>query len=129
MTRFPLALVVEDSDISRVLLSVHLRQLGFEVTALDSGDEAARLARELQPDLVCLDLMLPGVGGYEVCAALRAAPETAETPILITSARTTPQDRAFAEAAGADDFLPKPVEPTELAETVRRLLRNRQARA
>ena len=129
MTSSPLALVVEDSDVYRILLSAHLRQLGFDVTALESGDNAAEVARELKPDLICLDLMLPGVGGYDVCAELRAAPETADTPILITSARTTPQDRAFAELAGADDYLAKPVRPTELAESVRRLLQRKRAQA
>ena len=74
MTSSPLALVVEDSDVYRILLSAHLRQLGFDVTALESGDNAAEVARELKPDLICLDLMLPGVGGYDVCAELRAAP-------------------------------------------------------
>jgi len=129
MTPAPLALLVEDTDIYRLILSAYLRQLGFEVTALESGESAAEVARELKPDLICLDLMLPGVGGYEVCAELRAAPETADTPILITSARATPQDRAFAELAGADDYLTKPFLPTELAESVRRLLRRKRAQA
>jgi len=129
MTTAPLALVVEDSDMSRILLSAHLRQIGFDVTALESGDHAAEVARELKPDLICLDLMLPGVCGFDLCAELRTMPETQDTPILITSARATPQDRAFAEMAGADDYLAKPVLPVELAEAVRRLLRHQRSQA
>jgi DNA-binding response OmpR family regulator len=129
MTAPPIALVVEDSAPLRSVLSAYLRQLGFEVTALASGDDAAEVARELRPQLICLDLMLPNVGGFEICDRLRQAEETAEIPVLITSARNTPQDRLQAELAGADDYIVKPVEPTAFAERVRRLMQRGQARA
>lgn len=118
----PVALVVEDAPELRVVLSAHLRQLGFEVTALGSGDKAADVAKDIRPDLVCLDLMLPGVCGLEVCERLREIEETAHTPILITSGRDMPQDRVFAELAGADEYLTKPIDPMTLAESVRRLM-------
>ena len=118
----PTALIVEDAPLLRATLAANLRQLGFEVTALEKGDEAVQVARELRPALVCLDLMLPGVGGLEVCEQLRSTDELAATPIMITSARNTPQDRMFAEIAGADDYLIKPVDPTAFAESVRRLM-------
>jgi DNA-binding response OmpR family regulator len=127
MTASPIALVVEDSEPLRAVISAYLRQLGFEVTALASGDDAVEVARELRPQLVCLDLMLPNVSGLEVCDRLRQAEETADTPVLITSARDTPQDRLNAELAGADDYLVKPIQATALAERVRRLLQRRQA--
>ncbi len=129
MNAQPVALVVEDTEMLRVLLSTHLRQLGFEVTALESGERAADVARELRPDLVCLDLMLPGVGGLEVCEQLRSSDETSRIPILITSARDMPQDRAFAEVAGADDYLIKPIDPITLAESVRRLVQRKRLSA
>ena len=118
----PIALIVEDSALLRTTLSANLRQLGFEVTALERGDDAVNVARELRPHLVCLDLMLPGVGGLDVCEQLRGSEETAHTPILITSARNMPQDRMFAEMAGADDYMVKPIQPAAFAESVRRLM-------
>lgn len=109
------------------MLAAYLRQMGFEVTALDRGDDAASVARELRPQLICLDLMLPGVCGLDVCEQLRRAEETADTPILITSARNMPQDRVFAEMAGADEYLSKPINPTTLAECVRQLMQRKRS--
>lgn len=122
MNAQPIALIVEDSEFLRSMLAAHLRQLGFDVTALDKGDTAVEVARKLRPQLICLDLMLPGVCGLDVCEELRGTEETETTPILITSARNTPQDRMFAEQVGADDYLTKPIHPAALAESVRRLM-------
>lgn len=122
MTDQPIALIVEDSAFLRSILAAHLRQLGFQVTALEKGESAAAVARHLRPQLICLDLMLPGVCGLEICEQLRSAEETAHTPILITSARSMPQDRVFAEQVGADDYITKPIHPAALAECVRRLM-------
>jgi DNA-binding response OmpR family regulator len=123
------ALVIEDSAPLRTMLSACLRQLGFEVTALPHGENVVEIARELQPRLICLDLMLPDICGLELCEMLRGCEETAGIPILITSARSTPQDRAYAEMAGADDYLIKPIDPTVLAERVRQLLNRRPVRS
>jgi DNA-binding response OmpR family regulator len=116
------ALLVEDCAALRMLTTATLRQLGMEVTALPGGEGVVEVAREIRPRVIVLDLMLPDVCGLEVCEALRACEETADIPILVISARSTPQDRAFAEIAGADDYLVKPITPTALAERVRRLL-------
>jgi len=118
----PRALVIEDAPELRLVLSAQLRRLGFEVRALSDGDHAVAVAQEFCPDIVCLDLMLPNLCGLEVCEALRSTPQTAGVPIVVTSARTSPQDRAHAELAGADAYLTKPVGTDALAATVQALL-------
>ena len=122
----PTALVVDDSPEFRALLSALLRQLGLTVHTAPDGEAGIAAAREHRPDLISLDLMLPVRCGLEVCEELRRLPETAEAAVLVVSARPFPQDRADAEAVGADGFVTKPVDPARFAELVRGVLWNRQ---
>jgi DNA-binding response OmpR family regulator len=125
LDRPPHALIVEDQPELRLMLAASLRYAGFEVTALPDGDEAVAEARRLRPDIVCLDIVLPNIGGLEVCEALRADPETAGIPILMTSARGSALDRAEAERAGADDFAVKPLDPLTIGVRARALVERR----
>jgi two-component system phosphate regulon response regulator PhoB len=84
---------------------------GFDVTALSDGDRAVEEAVRLSPALICLDVVLPNLGGLEVCESLRANPATANIPVVITSIRGSALDRAQAEMAGADEFILKPMDP------------------
>jgi len=128
--RSPLhALIVEDQPELRAVLTAALQHAGFRVTALSDGDTAAAEAARLRPDLVCLDIVLPNIGGLEVCEALRAQPETAGVPILMTSARGSALDRADAERAGADDFAVKPLDPLAIGVRARALVERRAAAA
>jgi len=120
-------LIVEDTPELQRFLSACFRRMGFAVLSARDGEAALEIARRTLPDLVSLDLMLPNVSGLEVCERLKGAPETADIPVLITSARTSPQDRAEAEIAGADDYLMKPIDPVELAQRVRALLDRKAA--
>lgn len=110
-TAAPHALVVEDAPELRLMLTAALRHAGFVVTALSDGDNAVEEAIRLQPALICLDVVLPNIGGLEVCERLRATPATAHIPIMVTSARSSVLDRAQAELAGADEFQVKPLDP------------------
>jgi DNA-binding response OmpR family regulator len=114
-------LVAEDQADIRDLLVLNLRDAGYTVDAV--GDGAAALARQrAQPaDLLLLDLMLPGMGGLEVCKALRAA--GADTPILMLTAKSTELDRVLGLELGADDYLTKPFSLAELLARVKALLR------
>jgi DNA-binding response OmpR family regulator len=123
------ALIVEDQPELRLLLTAALQHAGFRVTALSDGDTALADALRLGPDLVCLDIVLPNVGGLDVCEALRAHPETAGVPILMTSARGSALDRADAERAGADDFAVKPLDPLTIGVRARALVERRAAAA
>ena len=103
------ALVVEDDPDVRGLVGTMLRDLGLEVAEVAEGRSAIlHLAVHQPPDLVCLDLMLPELSGYDVCEFMRGEARLRSVPILIMSARSLPQDRAYAEQVGASTYLVKP---------------------
>jgi CheY-like chemotaxis protein len=115
-------LVIDDAPELRLLVEAYLRALGLTVTVLASGQHALETARRERPALIVLDIMLPNVCGLDLCEQIRRDPELAEMPVILMSARISPRDRANAELAGASLFLPKPIQPAELAECVARLL-------
>ena len=96
--------------------------LGHEVHEATTGDEGLRLARELAPDLVLLDMMMPGRSGLDVVQDLRADPSLADVAVVMVTARVQADDREAALAAGADAFLSKPFRPAELVALVSELL-------
>src|SRR5690349_2071782 len=117
------ALIVEDSPMFRRMLSDMLQPLGFaRVLEAPSGRAAMELLAEQRPDLVCLDLTLPDISGYEVCEHIRATPALQDVPVLMISARTQTMDRAQAEEAGASGYLIKPYTPEELRQQVERVM-------
>jgi len=125
----PVALVVDDAPELRLVFTSLFKSLGATVLTARDGETGLALAREQRPDILCLDLMLPTVGGLEVCRQLKADPQTAGIPVLIVSARRMPQDRAEARRAGADAYLTKPVSRDEFLTLVRSLLWQRQVAA
>jgi CheY-like chemotaxis protein len=117
------ALVVEDSPLFRKMLGDMLQELGFtRVTEAASGNAAKELLAEVRPDLVCLDLTLPDISGYDVCEHIRASPALRDVPVLMISARTQAMDRAQAEEVGASGYLIKPFTHEELRHQVERVL-------
>ena len=113
-------LVVDDDAKTVELAKLYLNRDGYRVLTAYDGVEALRLARESHPDLIVLDLMLPGIDGLEVCRTLRAE---SDVPIIMLTARTTEQDRLTGLDLGADDYVTKPFSPRELAARVRVVLR------
>lgn len=113
--------LIVDDDVKIVeLVKLYLNRDGYSViTALD-GNEALRLAREARPDLIVLDIMLPGIDGLEICRTLRAE---SSVPIILLTAKTTEDDRITGLDMGADDYVTKPFSPKELAARVRAVLR------
>jgi two-component system, OmpR family, response regulator MprA len=118
-------LVVDDDVAIRTALARGLTSEGYTVDVAANGNAALRAARELGPDLVVLDLMLPGLGGLDVCRRLRAAEE--RLPIVMLTARDAVPDRVNGLEAGADDYLVKPFAFEELLARVRVCLRRREA--
>ena len=118
-----LVLVVEDSRDISDLVRHYLERAGHEVQTLASGSEVMRQVRATPPDLVILDLMLPGMDGLQVCQALRQNPETAGVPIVMLTARGEEADRVKGLELGADDYVTKPFSPKELVARVGALLR------
>lgn len=115
-------LLVEDNREFRFLLKKFFTKLGYTVIEAEDGAEGLAKAEQEKPDLILLDVMLPIMDGYEVCRRIRGHPQIASTPILMLTAKDTPQDEKKGFEAGADDYLTKPVDLSTLAERVRSLL-------
>lgn len=113
-------LVVDDDAKTVELVKLYLNRDGYRVLVAYDGNEALRLAREKHPDLIVLDLMLPGVDGIQVSRTLR---QESDVPIIMLTAKTTEQDRLNGLDVGADDYVTKPFSPRELAARVRAVLR------
>ena len=113
--------LVVDDDVKTVeLVKLYLKRDGYRVLTAYDGVEALRLAQESHPDLIVLDLMLPGIDGLEVCRTLR---NESDVPIIMLTAKTTDQDKLTGLGLGADDYVTKPFSPRELAARVRAVLR------
>jgi adenylate cyclase len=118
-------LVVDDEPANRALLRKLLGHHGWTVLEAEDGAEALVAVEEHAPDLVCLDVMMPGVDGIEVCQRLRSQPQHTGLPILLLTALDRPDDRARGLEAGANDFLSKPFDEVELTARIRSLLRTK----
>ena len=121
-------LVVEDDPSAARLVGYTLEHEGYQVVTATNGPEGLRRAQEEEPDLLILDVMLPGLDGFEVCHRLRDGPRTACLPILMLSAKAQEMDKTTAAKVGADRYLVKPADPAELLTTVECLLADRQTR-
>jgi two-component system, OmpR family, phosphate regulon response regulator OmpR len=117
----PHVLVVDDDDRLRRLLQRYLSENGFRVTTAETAPDARAKMRSVQPDLVVLDVMMPGETGLAMTEALRR--ERSSVPVLLLTARGAPEDRIAGFEAGADDYLGKPFDPYELVLRIRAMLR------
>jgi two-component system phosphate regulon response regulator PhoB len=120
-------LVIEDEEDILALVHFNLVRAGFRVECAMCGEEGFQKARDLQPDLIVLDLMLPGIDGLEVCRRLRKSPDTKNCPVIMLTAKGEESDIVHGLELGADDYLPKPFSPQVLLARVRAILR-RQVR-
>lgn len=119
MTRI---LCVEDSDDNLYMLHRRLSRAGFDVKVATNGAEGVEWAMTLQPDLIVMDLNLPGLNGWEATRRLKGQPETKHIPIIVVTVETSKKARDDAIAAGCDDFLLKPVDFGGLVEKIRSLV-------
>ncbi len=116
-------LVVDDVATNRLILKAKLSTAYYEVMEADSGLKALEMARAELPDIVLLDVMMPGLDGFEVCQRLKSDPETSHIPIVMVTAMGTSEERIQGLNAGADDFLTKPINDLALFARVRNLMR------
>jgi two-component system phosphate regulon response regulator PhoB len=124
-----LILIVEDEADLQQVLAYNLRQAGHEVLTASTGEAALALVRQRPPDLVVLDLMLPGVTGIEVCRLIKSDPTTRQVAVLILTAKGAEIDRVVGFELGADDYVVKPFSVRELALRIQAILRRGQAPA
>ena len=120
-------LVVEDEADLRELLRFHLAKEGYLPVAVSDGEEAVRSARSSPPDLVLLDLMLPGMDGLQVCKLLKADPRTAHVPVIMVTAKGEETDIVTGLEVGADDYIAKPFSPKVVIARIRSALRRKVA--
>ena len=123
MSEAPLTVLVVDDEPSNIDVLKGALSAAYTVKAAVSGEKALQVARkEPHPDLVLLDVMMPGVDGYEVCRRLKGDPATAGIPVVFVSGHSTEAERQEGLACGAADFISKPVEPEGVLATVRRVI-------
>jgi two-component system phosphate regulon response regulator PhoB len=120
-------LIVEDEDDIRELVSYHLLKEGYQVTGVASGEEALEIVDRHAPDLILLDVMLPGMDGFAVCRRLRALSKTADVPVMMLTAKSEEADVVRGLNEGATDYVTKPFSPRVLLARVRAALRRQQA--
>ena len=118
-------LIIEDEKDILDLVEYHLKQAGFQVLTAADGGEGLGLAAKKRPNLIILDLMLPGMDGKDVCRVLKSNPVTQTIPVLMLTAKAEELDRVVGLELGADDYVTKPFSPRELVLRIKAILRRR----
>ena len=118
----PRILVVDDQPDIRLMCRVNLQLEGYEVLEAGDGEAGLEMVRNEHPDLILLDVMMPGLDGWQFMEAIKADASTAQIPIVLLTARVQREDEIRGWLSGAADYLPKPFNPSTLTEVVRRTL-------
>jgi DNA-binding response OmpR family regulator len=118
VTEAPVILAVDDSKVGRKLVEMHLGKAGFHVVTARSSEEALEMLVEMRPHLVLLDVVMPGMNGFELCGRIREQ-HAGTVPIIFVSAACSLEERTRGLQAGADDFVRKPYDPADLVARVR----------
>ncbi|MGK7895980.1 MAG: response regulator transcription factor [Xenococcus sp. (in: cyanobacteria)] len=116
------ALIVDDSATERAILINCLQEIGIDVLTAATGEEALEKIANTHPDLILLDVILPGRSGFEICRELKGSEATNKIPIILCSTKGTDMDKFWGKKQGADAYLPKPVDQEELLQTVQQLI-------
>ena len=118
----PRILIVDDDPVIVRLLQINFRLEGYEVDTASRGEDALEKVRANRPDVVILDVMMPGIDGWEVCRQLKESPAVRHIPVIFLSARAQDEDRQRGYALGVDEYVTKPFDPMALVEKVRRVI-------
>jgi len=116
-----LVLIVDDSPTDLHVMQKALEQGGFRTASAADGSEAIRKARELHPDLILMDIVMPGLNGFQATRELANDPETRAIPVIMVTSKAQESDRVWGLRQGASEYLTKPVRPEELLERIARL--------
>ena len=115
------ALVIDDDEDCRTVAEAYLEVEGFDVETAENGRKGVEKAKSFKPNLVMIDLIMPGIHGFQVCEEIRADQSLTHARLLVTSSKAFDQDKVSAKAAGADDYLVKPYLRSELREKIKKL--------
>lgn len=116
------ALIVDDSSTERQIITGYLQELGITVNTAESGEEALEKLSNSNPDLIVLDVVLPGKSGFEICREIKAEAVTSKIPIIICSTKGSEMDKFWGMKQGADAYIPKPIDKDEFFSTVKKLI-------
>ncbi len=116
-------LLVEDSQTTREVIAGLLMKQGLKVECAKNGEEALNLLKKITPDIVVLDIILPKMNGYEVCRSIKSEAKTKDVPVIICSSKKEEFDRYWGMKQGADAYIAKPFQGSELIATIKQLLR------
>jgi CheY-like chemotaxis protein len=119
MSPFRKVLIVDDNETNLAILT-ELLESDFTLRAVRAGEEALRVAERFQPGIILLDVMMPGLDGYQTCRRMRASPLLQDAVIIMLSAKAMPSEQAAGIDAGADDYVTKPFDDSELLEKIRK---------
>ncbi len=128
MSKTRILIVEDDTDILH-LLSYNVQSAGFDIVTAMDGNAALAMVKQHSPDLIILDLMIPGIDGFEVCKELKRNPETRNMPVIMLTAKGEEVDRIVGLELGADDYVVKPFSPRELILRIRAILRRATSEA
>lgn len=117
-----LVLIVDDSPTDQHVISTALQRHGFDTLVANEGEEAITLAEREHPDVILMDIVMPGINGFQATRQLTRDPQTAAIPIVILTSKNQDSDRAWAQRQGARDYLTKPVEESVLLTTITHVL-------
>jgi chemotaxis family two-component system response regulator PixH len=117
-------LVVEDGRTDMEIISRYLQQAGHSVVSAENSEQVQDKIDATQPDVIFLDIILPGKSGYEICRELKNNPKTSKIPIIFCSTKNTEADKIWGNMLGAEAYLSKPIDKDELVNTLQRLIKN-----
>ena len=115
-------LIVDDSATERSIITGCLKEVGINISVALSGEEALEKIEQNCPDLIVLDIVLPGRSGFEICRELKNSENTSKIPIILCSTKGTEMDKFWGKKQGADAYIPKPIDREELIRTVKNLI-------
>ena len=115
-------MIVEDSITDMELLTLYLQKAGLSVVPVRSGEDAKARLQRYKPDLIVLDVILPGQSGFQLCRQLKSDPQTQNIPIVLCSTKNTEVDKQWGKMGGADAYLTKPVNKEQLLDTIHQFI-------
>ncbi len=116
------ALIIEDSLTERQIITQYLKLAGITAAIATSGEEALEKLHGELPDLIVLDVVLPGLSGFEICRAIKAEERTSKIPVIICSTKDTDMDKFWGKRQGADAYIPKPIDQDTFLSTIQQLV-------